>query len=126
MLCGNRDLHITSHNFDEPQCVGLIRDCAIVVAIHGREDKADADRIYLGGLNSELKQLLGANLNEAGFSIQMSGHPFPATHPSNVCNRGRSGRGVQMELPRSLRDQLAADPSYLQHFADAVRASFHL
>jgi phage replication-related protein YjqB (UPF0714/DUF867 family) len=31
------------------------------------------------------------------------GHRFPGRHPRNICNRGRSGEGVQLELSEQLR-----------------------
>src|SRR6266576_3721381 len=49
---GNHDLHITSHHFDEPKCLDLIRDHEWVVAIHGCEK--DGERVYLSGLDKTL------------------------------------------------------------------------
>jgi phage replication-related protein YjqB (UPF0714/DUF867 family) len=31
------------------------------------------------------------------------GHPYRAIHPRNICNRGRRGAGVQIELTSALR-----------------------
>ncbi|WP_292171779.1 hypothetical protein [Mesorhizobium sp.] len=39
-----------------------------------------------------------------------------------MCNRGRRGRGVQVEIPRTLRDSLTADSQALATFATAIRA----
>jgi phage replication-related protein YjqB (UPF0714/DUF867 family) len=40
---------------------------------------------------------------EIGFSCLIDGHRFPGRHPRNICNRGRSGEGVQLELSEGLR-----------------------
>jgi phage replication-related protein YjqB (UPF0714/DUF867 family) len=120
------DLHITSHRFDEPRCLALLARSDVVIAVHGRTDVDDPLLVYLGGLDTVLRDRLRQSLAAAGFEARHDAQRYPGLHAMNVCNRGRSGRGVQMELPRSLRDQLAADPSYLQHFAHAVRAALLL
>ena len=38
-------------------------------------------------------------------------------------NRGVSGAGVQLELPRTLRTQLTTEPKRLDAFRDAVRCA---
>src|SRR5262245_9120458 len=48
---GSRELHITSHHFDEPQCVKLVGKSDVVIAIHGRATDDDVETIYLGGLD---------------------------------------------------------------------------
>jgi phage replication-related protein YjqB (UPF0714/DUF867 family) len=94
-------LHITSHRFDEPSCLSLIRDCRIVVAIHGF-DAAD-ERVLLGGLDRALKLRIAESLRQAGVCAETDGHPFCGTDPNNICNRGQSGRGVQLEISGPLR-----------------------
>ena len=93
-------LHLTSHRFDDPDCLALLATCSIVVAIHGRKIKSDG--VLLGGLDLHLKSHLLTALNEAGISAEQDLH-FPARHPGNVCNRGTSGKGVQLEISGSLR-----------------------
>jgi phage replication-related protein YjqB (UPF0714/DUF867 family) len=96
-----RDLHVTSHRFDDPIALGLATRAAIVVALHG----CKGDRsIYVGGLDAELVVLLTAGLVDAGFPAQSDNHAFPAIHPENICNRGKRGVGAQLELTRDLRE----------------------
>ena len=97
----NRDLHITSHNFDHPECVALAARHAVVLAVHGC--KGDASRIYVGGLNEELSVLLTQRLNTAGFPATSAGHIYPGRNRLNICNRGAHGRGAQLELTVDLR-----------------------
>jgi phage replication-related protein YjqB (UPF0714/DUF867 family) len=62
-------------------------------------------------------------LSDAGFEARFDAQRYPGLDPMNICNRGQSRRGVQLELPRSLRDRLAAEPDQLAQFSVAVRAA---
>jgi phage replication-related protein YjqB (UPF0714/DUF867 family) len=112
---GNHDLHITSHHFDEPKCLDLIRDHEWVVAIHGCEEVGD--RVYLSGLDKTLITDLEAALLSAGIRAETLGHKYTATMPNNICNRGKSNAGVQFELSLSFRTG-----ARLATFVNAVRA----
>ncbi len=94
-------LHLTSSRFDEPRCLGLIARCTTVLAIHGYDD--DGPDVLLGGRDEALKSALEAAFVAAGVACLVSGHRFPGLDPRNVCNRGASGAGVQLELSRALR-----------------------
>lgn len=108
-------LHLTSHRFDEPRCLELLAGCDQVVAVHGCA--LDDARALLGGRDEALKSALAQALRAAGIEVQTEGHRFPGLHPDNICNRGASGCGVQLELSDRLRD---AD--HLVRVARAVRA----
>lgn len=95
-------LHLTSHYFDEPDCLELLATCDDVVAIHGC--KVPGEVLLVGGLDNELAVELGAAMTKAGLECFLDGHEFPGTHPNNVCNRGRRGMGVQLELSAALRE----------------------
>jgi phage replication-related protein YjqB (UPF0714/DUF867 family) len=107
-------LHLASHRFDEPRALDLISRCDTVVAVHGYA--ADGPDVLLGGLNERLKRETARALVKFGFSCQADGHRFPGIDPRNICNRGRSGEGVQLELSEKLRK--SADWPLL---ADAIR-----
>jgi phage replication-related protein YjqB (UPF0714/DUF867 family) len=94
-------LHLASHRFDEPRALDLICGCDTVVAVHGYA--AAGPDVLLGGLNERLKEEVARALAQSGFSCQTDGHRFPGRDPRNICNRGRSGEGVQLELSESLR-----------------------
>jgi phage replication-related protein YjqB (UPF0714/DUF867 family) len=112
------DLHITSHNFDEPQCLALIGAADTVVAIHGRGNAKEA--IGVGGRDIALRDAVCLSLKQAGFKagIVESG-PLSATDKNNICNRGRSKKGVQLEITEELRNDLKGER--LKEFANAVR-----
>ncbi len=96
-------LHLTSHRFDEPQCLALLAECSVVLTVHGCKGKED--KVALGGLDHALRRRLSAALTRAGIPVVPEPHRFPAAHPQNICNRGRSGRGVQLEISGSLRNR---------------------
>jgi phage replication-related protein YjqB (UPF0714/DUF867 family) len=107
-------LHLGSHRFDEPRALELIAGCDTVVAVHGYA--ASGPDVLLGGLNERLKRNVARALAKVGLTYLIDGHPFPGRDPCNICNRGRSGEGLQLELSSGLRK--AGDWSGL---ASAVR-----
>jgi phage replication-related protein YjqB (UPF0714/DUF867 family) len=96
----NRELHITSHCFDHPECLALVGRSCVTLAIHGCRGDS---QIFVGGLDAELAGLLTRKLSEAGFPATADGHKYRGHHPLNVCNRGRRRRGAQLELTFDLR-----------------------
>ena len=109
----NRGLHITSHRFDHPQCVALVSRKPVTLAVHGCKGEA---RIYIGGLDTQLKMLLTAKLNDAGFPATSDNHPYLGLNPLNICNRGSRGRGAQIELTRDFRE-----PALRRRIAPLIR-----
>lgn len=93
------ELHITSTHFDEPQALQIVSQCNTAVAIHGRRDDGDPETIWLGGLHREMVARIENQLKSRGLRTSSDGHCFPATDARNICNRGRSGRGTQIEVP---------------------------
>jgi phage replication-related protein YjqB (UPF0714/DUF867 family) len=98
---GNSVLHVTSHRFDEPSCLSLLSTCDSVVAIHGCA--GNEERVLLGGLDTTLKDRISIALQAEGIQVKTENHTFQATDNSNICNRGRTNKGVQLELTRALR-----------------------
>jgi phage replication-related protein YjqB (UPF0714/DUF867 family) len=115
------DLHITSSRFDEPMGLQLISSAETAIAIHGRADAGDPKTISLGGRNNALGDAVASCLKEAGFPVAAAPSDLAGRDPANICNRGTSGAGVQLELPRTLRDALVRDEAKLRSFSDAVR-----
>ncbi|NQZ07553.1 MAG: poly-gamma-glutamate hydrolase family protein [Algicola sp.] len=125
---GNSDLHITSTNFDEPDCLALVETSKTVVTIHG--EGSDNKIAYLGGTNQPLLDAIKASLEHSGFKTDT--HPkLKGESASNICNRGTDPKGgVQLELALGLRktffeslDRLGRTKPTpeLQKFNDAVR-----
>jgi len=101
----NSNLHITSTRFDEPTCIGMVESCHTAIALHG--ESSDRDMLFLGGRDSDTLQRITDALTPLGFAVGYHQNPLlQGTSERNICNRGRSGAGVQLELGRGLRRQL--------------------
>lgn len=104
-------LHLTSPRFDEPRCLELLADCDHVVVVHGCG--GETQQALVGGLDEKLKAAVTRSIADLGVEAPSAHHRFPAIDPKNICNRGRRGVGVQVELTMPLRlhgprDALAA------------------
>lgn len=117
---GNGALHITSTNFDEPTAQHLLELSETVIAVHGREDGDDIATVWLGGRASTLRDAISESLRASGFQAATA-QQLPGLQRSNICNRGRSAAGVQLELPLSLRRRLIDNGTLLRSFGDAIR-----
>jgi phage replication-related protein YjqB (UPF0714/DUF867 family) len=105
-VSGNKRLHLTSTEFDEPIGMNAIKGANTVLTIHGcKELKAV---IYIGGLNLELRKRILGVLELAGFTVgEHAG--LMGGDPENLCNRGKSGGGVQLEISSGLRHLMFAE-----------------
>ncbi len=95
------NLHITSHNFDDPACLSLVAKHKWAVAIHGCS--ATGERVFLGGRDATLVEDLASALCSAGVRPEVGGHAYPGTHPKNICNRTATSAGAQIELSMRFR-----------------------
>lgn len=102
---GNATLHLTSNRFDEPIGSRIAEGADLVVAIHGCREKTAF--IDIGGRNHGLKEFLRRVLTAAGFDAAISSTPgLRGRDPENICNRCRTGEGIQLEISRGLREKL--------------------
>ena len=113
----NGCLHITSHNFDEPNAVKLISKSEVVVAIHACT--GNSGTVYIGGADQVLKQSIADALKIRGINISKDHPRFRGSNPSNICNQGKSKKGVQLEISRDLRD----DWEKIGRITEAVQAA---
>lgn len=103
----NKFLHLSSTRFNEPWLDELLQKTQYVAAVHGcRGAQAVA---YIGGLHEAWKEQAIQMLRRAGFSAERDEGHHAGRFPSNLCNRGRSGKGVQLELSLGLRRQMFAN-----------------
>jgi len=99
---GNADLHITSDKFDEPLALRIAEEADCVLTIHGCSGTEEV--IFIGGKDIELKECLLDAMTQAGFTVRPTPRPgLEGEKPENICNRGRFGRGCQIELSEGLR-----------------------
>jgi phage replication-related protein YjqB (UPF0714/DUF867 family) len=98
-------LHITSTSFDEPRALELLTACDKSIAIHG--EKSSEEIAFIGGGDAGLRPHIERFLKEAGFVVRQHDSPgLRGRSPGNICNRCRSGAGLQLELSRGLRERL--------------------
>jgi phage replication-related protein YjqB (UPF0714/DUF867 family) len=97
----SHELHITSTNFDEPKCVELIGNAEVIIAIHGC--KGAGKVVHVGGRDESLKREIIRKLSCNGLDAKIDRTNHAGIHPKNICNRNRSGKGVQLELSRGMR-----------------------
>jgi len=107
-LHDNRDLHITSHRFDEQQALALVQKSQTVITVHGCT--LQKPLIHIGGLDNELKHMIAVQFELQGLPARITAFSsrYAGMRNSNICNRGRSGKGVQLEISRPLRDSRTA------------------
>jgi len=126
---GNHRLHITSSLFDEPRALAIAARAEVVLTVHGC--RGTTPMLFLGGRHHHLAAELLRNLRKADIpAAPASERGLQGHQPNNLCNRGRSGRGVQFELSRGLREELFSElqacpqhqptPLFF-HFVDTVR-----
>lgn len=105
--CHNSDLHITSRHFDEPRYLELIATTERIITVHG--EAGDEDAVYLGGLDTAARAEIRRVLSAHRFTVLPHTDPgLQGREPLNICNRGRSGAGVQLEIAHGLRRTLFA------------------
>jgi phage replication-related protein YjqB (UPF0714/DUF867 family) len=98
---GQANLHITSHNFDDPDCVSLVGKHPWAVALHGCSESGE--RVFIGGRDQRLIDEVAQSLLQVGIRVDVSGHSYPGKHPNNICNRTASNAGVQIEMTLPFR-----------------------
>ena len=98
---GNEGLHVASTRFDEPRCAQLVAGSQTVVAVHGCA--GDHRAVYVGGLDGDLKVRVIGALQRAGFDARQAVGNHGGRHARNICNRGSSGKGLQLEITAGLR-----------------------
>lgn len=118
-LGNDQNQHITSTHFDEQGCLDLISRSEKVITVHG---KAGAGQfVMLGGLDTELIQTVSKKLEENGFSVLPPSLNVTGTESENICNRGKSGKGLQIELSKELREAFKNDHTLLSNFVRSIR-----
>lgn len=116
----SRMLHLESHLFDEPRAMDLVQKAEVVITVHGQIDQKE-EFVMIGGLDTQLGSEIKRQLEAVGFQTRTPAEGLSGTDPMNICNRGRSKQGVQLEISRKVRDSLRNDPNRLRLFAEAVR-----
>jgi phage replication-related protein YjqB (UPF0714/DUF867 family) len=99
-------LHLSSVNFDEPECLKMVHLARAALAVHGCEDPHPL--AYVGGRNTRWIDHLLKALAAGGFPAVLDRTNHSGRQPANICNRCLTGEGVQLELSAGLRRQFFA------------------
>ena len=124
---GNDDLYIPSYKFDEPKAVEIVNKSSQVIAIHGLLEESEF--ISLGGLDDNLKYRISKYLGQAGFTKINQLSTFRGISHQNICNRSKTGQGVQIGISWGLRKKLfdslksedSNEPTFFDRFVQAIR-----
>ena len=114
-------LHITSHNFDEPTLLQALQKAHTVITIHGLKNRID-EFLMIGGLDTSFGSELQVALQRQDFIVRESQRPYRGVRATNICNRGDTGKGVQLEISFALRKRLFEDMECRAQFIETVRS----
>ena len=101
---GNDRLHITSTHFDEPLGREMAASADWVLAVHGCGDRRE--KVFIGGLHETWIERFLQGFGAAGFTAERGFGKISGRNPRNICNHGREGCGVQMEVSEGLRRRM--------------------
>lgn len=102
----NHHLHITSHRYDENNALNLVQKSTTVIAVHGCTRREPM--VYVGGLDIALIKKIRSALELRRIPTAPPQPHFTGTSRHNICNRGLTGKGIQLEISRALRDSREA------------------
>ncbi|MGE0974930.1 poly-gamma-glutamate hydrolase family protein [Staphylococcus cohnii] len=97
----NKQLHITSTNFDDPKLKEMTNRSQESISIHGFQ--GDKDIVYIGGQDKKMAQSIKKELEKEGFNVEKSPNNINGRSSKNFINENDSGSGVQLEISTSIR-----------------------
>jgi phage replication-related protein YjqB (UPF0714/DUF867 family) len=100
-------LHMASTQFDEPTLLGLLPKANFVVTLHGSQDAGEA-AARIGGSWDAGRSAMVASINASvgTHGVRAVEAADTGNDPANIANRGKSGRGIRIELSRAARNVL--------------------
>jgi phage replication-related protein YjqB (UPF0714/DUF867 family) len=111
---GNKALHITSTDFDEPTLRSMLPQAGFIVAFHGASESRETI-VYVGGKwklgRQTVTESINATSGEHGIQAVDAVDSAVAAHlrgvdDSNITNLGKRAEGVQLEFSRGARNLL--------------------
>lgn len=97
-------LHITSTNFNEPECIKICKQNETIVTIHGAGDAESV--VYIGGLNENLKAEMLQALQQLKINAKIDNTNHSGQDKNNLCNIGISKKGLQLEISKGMRKMM--------------------
>ena len=114
-------LRVPSTKFDEPDALKLASEVDTVISLHGERNR-ETEYIMLGGLDEEMKHNAKHYLTRNGYRVLDPREELAGKEQENICNRGRTGRGVQIEISRALRKRMYEDTRAREKFVHVIRS----
>ena len=114
--------HVSSDSFENEEIKKFLEQISVVISIHGEKD-TEKSFVMIGGLDKDLAKKIEMSLKESGFETVSPPESLDGDNPKNICNRGLSGAGVQIEISRKLRNELMQDENFMEDFCSATRSS---
>jgi len=106
---GNSALHVTSANYDDPIALELVQNAKRCISVHGCSDDDANGKLQIGGLDTELEEIVLEELTLAGIPAEISTNPqLNGSDPANICNKTQISSGAQLEMGTSYRASLFA------------------
>ncbi|MFC0137942.1 hypothetical protein CD127_06920 [Staphylococcus petrasii] len=96
--------HVTSSHYNDPTLLNMVKSKDFAVSIHGA--KGDKPVIYLGGLDTELKEAIKQQLLKQHFTVKIAPSYLGGDLKQNFVNRDFKDKGVQLELTTAFRKSL--------------------
>jgi len=115
---GRFTMHVTSTHFDDPRAVALMNKSRIAISIHGY--KATREEVAcVGGGNEALRDWVAQRLS-VFVKVESPCAIFNGRGRANIVNQAAE-QGVQLELSRTLRARLKAEPDLYAKFIAVLR-----
>lgn len=96
--------HVTSPHYNDPTLLNMVKSKDFAISIHGA--KGTKPVIYLGGLDTPLKQAIKHELLKQHFIVKPSPTYLGGDLKENFVNRDFKDKGVQIELSTAFRKSL--------------------
>lgn len=117
------EMHIASENYNVPEALTAVETAELVIALYGRYDDDDFEKIWMGGLDRRLSERNGDVLQRSDFPVLFDPPKFKGIHPKNICNQGINKAGVRLEIPLSLRYKSMGAPAREAAFVSSLRTA---
>ncbi len=112
--------HIPSSAYNEPKALELASKVNKIISVHG-EHETNKAFVMVGGLDKPLTKQIENELKTSGFDTITPPDGLNGDNPENICNKGQSGMGIQIEISKKLREELHRDKNAFSKFIEAVR-----
>ncbi|WMM10978.1 poly-gamma-glutamate hydrolase family protein [Staphylococcus simulans] len=99
----NKELHVTSANYDEPKAQAMVHESKKTVTIH--KTARSGNDIYVGGRDDALRERITTSLRSEGFDVTEAIGNIAGRNLNNITNQNQQKAGVQIELNNQFANQ---------------------